>query len=106
MHVIDLLDINGDGHKEVLVQYPTGLHGSELKVFAWQDGEFKPLACLRVATPAGFEFDDFDGDGRVEIKAEETDWSVGLPYVRAPRLHLLFRWNGSDFVEISRFRVC
>jgi hypothetical protein len=99
---IDYVDVNADGQKELLVQYPTGAHGSALKILGWQAGEFKQLASLGVGTPVGFEFGDFDGDGRVEIKTEETDWSVGLPYVSAPRSMLLIRWNGADFVEVSR----
>lgn len=102
--IIDLIDVNGDGYEELLLQRPTGAHGSELKVFAWQSGEFKEIAQLGVGTPAGFDFGDFDGDGRVEIKAEEVDWSTGEPYVSAPRLTILFRWNGTGFAEIARQR--
>jgi hypothetical protein len=101
---VAFLDVNGDGHEELLVQYPTGSHGSELKIFGWQDGEFKQLARLGVGTPTGFDFGDFDGDGRIEIRTEETDWTPNQPYVSAPRLLLLFRWHGTDFVEISRQR--
>jgi hypothetical protein len=99
---IDYVDVNEDGQKELLVQYPTGAHGSALRVLAWQNGKLEELAALGVGTPVGFEFGDFDGDGRVEIRTQETDWSVGLPYVRAPRSVLLLRWNGTKFVEVSR----
>lgn len=99
---INYLDVNQDGQKELLVQHPTGAHGSTLCIFEWKDGKFNQLAELRTDTPVGFEFGDFDGDGKVEIKTEETDWSVGAPYVSAPRTVLLTRWNGSEFKEVSR----
>jgi hypothetical protein len=73
-----------------------------LKVFGWKHGEFGELADLRVGTPVGFDVGDFDSDGKVEIKTEETDWSAGLPYVSAPRVTLLLRWNGSAFEEVAR----
>ena len=99
---IEYIDVNDDGQNELLIQYPTVAHGSALRILAWQNDKFEELASLGVGTPAGFEFGDFDGDGRVEIRTQETDWSVGLPYVRAPRLVLLFRWNGAKFAEVSR----
>jgi len=99
---IDYVDVNEDGQRELLVQYPTGAHGSALRILAWQKGKFEELAGLGVGTPVGFEFGDFDGDGKVEIRTQETDWSVGLPYVNAPRCILLYRWDGTKFVEVSR----
>jgi len=99
---VDCLDVNADGQKELIVQHPTGAHGSALSIFGWRVGKFQKLADLGVGTPVGFEFGDFDGDGRIEIRSQETDWSANLPYVTAPRLTLLFRWNGAEFVEISR----
>lgn len=99
---VDYVDVNGDGLRELLVQYPTGAHGSTLKILVWQDGQFQELSSLGVGTPVGFEFGDFDGDGKVEIRTQETDWTGGLPYVSAPRSVLLFRWNGSKFIEVSR----
>ena len=99
---IDYVDVNEDGQRELLVQYPTGAHGSALRILAWRNGKFDELAGLGVGTPVGFEFGDFDGDGKVEIRTQETDWSAGLPYVSAPRSVLLFRWNGTKFVEVSR----
>jgi hypothetical protein len=99
---VEYIDADGDGKKEMVVQYPGGAHGSQLKVFAWRHGEFTQIGALGVGTPAGFEIGDFDGDGKPEIKTEETDWSAGLPYVSAPRMTLLYRWNGSEFAEVSR----
>ncbi len=100
---VEYVDVDGDGKKELAVQYPAGAHGSQLKVFKWSHhGDFAEIGHLGVGTPVGFDFGDFDGDGKPEIRTEETDWSAGLPYVTAPRMTLLYRWNGSDFVEVSR----
>jgi hypothetical protein len=97
---IDYLDVNEDGQEELLVQFPTGAHGSALKIFTWQNNKFEEFASLSVGTPVGFEYGDFDGDGNVEIRTEETDWNAGLPYVSAPRFVLLFRWNGTKFAQL------
>ena len=99
---IDYADVDGDGKNELLVQYPSGAHGSQLKVFAWRQGDFSEIGALAAGTPAGFDVGDFDGDSRTEIKAEEVDWNAGQPYVTAPRIELLYRWNGSLFEEVSR----
>jgi hypothetical protein len=96
---IEYADVDGDGRNELLVQYPAGAHGSNLKVFGWKQGEFTEIAWLGVGTPVGFDFGDFDGDGKIEIKTEETDWSSGLCYAEAPRIVLMYRWNGTEFEE-------
>ena len=103
--VIDYLDVNEDGERELLVQYPIGAHGSALKILVWRDARFNEISTLTVGTPTGFEIGDFDGDGKTEIRTQETDWSVGLPYASAPRLFLFFRWNGSTFMEVHRERL-
>lgn len=102
---IDYADVDCDGEEELLIQYPVGVHGSALKIFGWRDGELYELARLSVGTPAGFQFGDFDGDGMIEIKTQETDWTAGLPYVTAPQIVLLMRWNGTEFKEVSRERL-
>jgi hypothetical protein len=99
---VDYIDINADGRRELLVQFPSGAHGCALRILGWKGTGFEELARLSVGTPVGFEFQDFDGDGQIEIKTQETDWSAGLPYVTAPRLTLLFRWSGNGLVEVSR----
>jgi hypothetical protein len=95
-------DVNDDGQEEMLIQYPVGAHGSVLKVFGWRGSEFGELASLSAGTPVGFDISDFDGDGKIEIRTEETDWTTGLPYVNAPRIVLLMRWDGTRFTEVSR----
>lgn len=101
---IDFRDVNNDGTRELLVQHPAGAHGSALHVLAWRDGEFHESGSLRTDTPVGFEFADFDGDGNTEIRTKETDWSAGLPYVEAPRFEVLFRWDGTTFIQIAKNR--
>jgi hypothetical protein len=99
---VNYMDLDGDGRGELLVQGPTGAHGSELRILDWKDRRFRQVANLTVGTPAGFEFGDFDGDGKIEIKTQEVDWSTGVSYVTAPRLDLWFRWDGTGFIEVSR----
>ena len=99
---VDYVDVNEDGQEELLVQYPAGAHGCALKILAWRGSQFEELANVGTGTPFGFEFGDFDGDGKIEIKTQETDWSSGLPYASAPRVVLLLRWNGAGFVEVTR----
>lgn len=100
---IEYLDVNADGKNELLVQGSSGVHGTLLIIFTWCDGSFRELARLRSGTPTGFDFGDFDGDGRIEIRTEETDWQADVPYVSAPRLITLIRWDGKEFKEVSRF---
>jgi hypothetical protein len=102
---VDYLDVNADGERENLVQYPSGAHGCMLKILGWHGGQFQELAYLGVGTPVGFEFGDFDRDGKIEIRTQEIDWSAGLPYATAPRLVLLLRWDGTSFIEVSREKL-
>lgn len=95
-------DIDGDGSDEVLIQFPAGAHGSGLKVFGRRDHDLVEIGDLRTGTPVGFEIRDVDGDGRIEISTEETDWTAGQPYVSAPRLRVVYRWDGKAFAEVSR----
>jgi hypothetical protein len=99
---VDCIDVNEDGLDELLVQYPSGAHGCALKVLAWRGDRFEELAQVNTGTPVGFEFGDFDADGKIEVKTEETDWSAGLPYATAPRVVLLFRWDGTRLAEVLR----
>lgn len=101
---IDFMDVDNDGDRELLVQHPAGAHGSSLHILAWRAGEFYEIGFLRSDTPVGFEFADFDGDGKTEIKTKETNWRVGLPYVDAPRFDVLYRWNGESFARVVKNR--
>jgi len=95
-------DVNNDSRNELLVEYPCGAHGTVLNIYGWQNDEFELIGKLTSGTPEGFEIGDFDADGRIEITSKETDWDTNLPYASAPRLIVMYRWNGSDFEKILR----
>jgi hypothetical protein len=94
-------DVNNDSRNELLVEYPAGAHGIVLNVYGWKDHEFTLIGGLSSGTPEGFEVGDFDDDGRIEITSKETDWDTDLPYVSAPRMTVMYRWNGRDFEKLK-----
>jgi hypothetical protein len=98
-------DVDNDGQDELLVEFPAGAHGSGLQVFGWRDWEFVKIGELATGHASGFEVYDFDGDGRLEIGAVETDWDQGESYLTAPMLKIWYRWNGSEFAEVQRTRL-
>jgi hypothetical protein len=104
MTYIRYADVNNDSRNELLVEYPGGAHGTVLNVYGWKDQEFVMIGQLGSGTPEGFQVGDFDGDGRIEISSKETDWDVGLPYVSAPRMTVIYRWNGVEFEKIKEIR--
>jgi hypothetical protein len=55
------LDINGDGHEQVLMNHTGGGDSSQLLVYAWHDDSLGRLGADRAA-PLGLEL---DGEGRV-----------------------------------------
>jgi len=95
-------DVNGDGVPEVLVQFPVGAHGSALQVFGVRGSRFELMGELASGTPEGFDVEDYDGDGRLEVVARETDWSAGEPYATAPRITVYYRLGPRGFIEVSR----
>ena len=97
-------DVNNDSRNELLVEYPAGAHGIVLNVYGWKDHEFTLIGGLSSGTPEGFEVGDFDDDGRIEITSKETDWDTDLPYVSAPRMTVMYRWNGRDFEKLKEIR--
>jgi hypothetical protein len=104
---VDYADVDGDGRNELLVQYPSAAHGNTLLVYGFRDGmgwDFTLLDELGSGTAAPFEVRDFDNDGKLEIALQEADWSTDLPYYLAPRLKLLYRWNGKKFGEVGRIK--
>ncbi len=104
---VDYADVDGDGRKELLVQYPTGAHGNTLLVYGFRGHlgwELTLLDELGSGTPAPFEVRDFDNDGKLEVALSETDWSTDLPYYLAPRMKLLYRWNGKQFEQVGQIK--
>jgi hypothetical protein len=99
---ISFADVDNDGTQELLVQYLAGEHGNALQVFGWRDAQYVEIARTGVGVPVPFEFGDFDGDGRIEISGQESDWSTGLPYSLVPRYSFRLRWEVDGFQEVWR----
>lgn len=97
---IDVKDLDGDGKQELLIQYPYGAHGSMLKVFGRRNYDFEEIGELSSGTPCGFKIADFDLDGHLEIKTIES--SENYPYALVLRDSVFYRWDGNQFLEISR----
>jgi hypothetical protein len=104
MASISFVDVNYDSRNELLVQHPTGNHGTLLKIYGFVDSDFHKLAELGCGTPEGFRFYDYDGDGKIEIVARETDWSAGQSYVDSPRMSIIYKWKGNDFVQVGEIK--
>ena len=99
-HIISYADVDGDGNNELLIQYPFGVHGSELRVLSWKNFKFVQIARLGSDTPTYFWVEDFDSDGTLEILTIETDSKHDLPYVYGLREKVVYKWNGKKFVVI------
>jgi hypothetical protein len=102
--IVSFADVDNDGKQEFLVQYLSGAHGNSLQVLGWRNHEYVQITHLSVGVPVPFEFDDFDGDGSIEIQGKESDWSTGLPYSLVPRYSFRLRWDGNQFREVWRER--
>jgi hypothetical protein len=97
-------DLNGDGTPELLVEYISGPHSSALQVFGLQLWDFKLIAELFIDTPFGFDLEDIDGDGVLEVSVVETARDTGLPYVMGLRDRVGYKLVDGEFKEISRVR--
>jgi cbb3-type cytochrome oxidase subunit 3 len=97
-----IVDIDGDGEDELLVQYPFGLHNAALRVFGIKDHEFRMLDEIDVDTMAGFIVEDVDHDGKLEVKTLEVSPAANQPYVCGFRDEVLFRFNNGKFDEVGR----
>ncbi|PSF27793.1 hypothetical protein C7H19_24865 [Aphanothece hegewaldii CCALA 016] len=100
---IDLQDLDGDGQPELLIQYPYGAHGAVLKIFGRAESDFTQLGEFFSDTLFGFEVDDFNKDGFLEIKSIETH--EGFVYATALRDEVIYRWNGQKILEIFRRKL-
>jgi hypothetical protein len=100
-----IVDIDGDGEDELLVQYPHGLHNATLRVFGIKNHKFKLLDQISVDTMAGFLVEDVDGDGRLVVKTLQVSPAANLPYACGFRDEVRFRLNNGKFEEVGRKRL-
>ena len=97
-----VVDIDGDGEDELLIQYPHGAHNATLRVFGIKNHKFKLLDQITVDTMAGFVVEDVDHGGRLEVKTLEVSPAANLPYVCGFRDEVWFRLINGKFVEVGR----
>ena len=95
-------DLDGDGTDELLIEAISGAHSSVLLVYGMRSWEFEKLAELNSTTINGFDIQDFDNDGRLEVETVEIAGRLGLPYVFGLRDRVTHRLVGSTFQEIAR----
>lgn len=101
-HVSAYLDVDNDGKKELLVESGTGPHGAKLDIFRLAEGQVILIGSLANETGAGFSCRDFDEDGRIEIRTQDTDATATEPHATA---EIDYRWNGISFGEARRRRI-
>lgn len=95
-------DITGDGQSELLVEYDMGAHSSGLKVFAWRDFDLRCIGELWSDSETSFEVGDFDGDGRHEVRAYQSDPAAfNLPYAARPWVQVIYRWQNDGFIMVA-----
>lgn len=99
------IDIDKDGRKELVVQYPIGAHGTALQIFGFRDYEFRLIGETSTDTPAGFTIEDIDNDGKVEIITHEVSIDADLPYVMGFRDEVWYRFENDNFVEVKRINL-
>ena len=99
-------DLNGDGRDEFLVEYVSGPHSTTLQVYGFKRGgyEFRKLGELSQSTPLGFELEDIDNDGAVEVTAVEVAEEPGLPFVFGLRDRVTYKLGGRGFKEVRRIQ--
>ncbi len=99
------IDLDKDGIKELVVQYPIGAHGTALQVFGFRDYEFRLVGETSTDTPAGFTIEDIDNDGKFEIITHEVSTDADLPYVMGFRDEVWYRFENDNFVEVKRINL-
>ena len=95
-------DLNGDGRDEVLIEVISGAHSSTLMVYGLDHWEFKKLAELHSTTMNGFDIQDSDGDGFLEVETVEIARRPDLPYVFGLRDRVTHKLVGDTFEEVGR----
>lgn len=99
------IDLDKDGKKELVIQYPIGAHGTALQVFGFRDYEFRLINETSTDTPAGFKFEDVNNDGKFEIITHEVSLKADLPYVMGFRDEVWYRFENDEFVELKRINL-
>jgi len=96
---LSLLDINADGHMEVLSLQAMGASGETLYVLAWQDQTFA------FWQPQGGQFDGLDrfGDNGVRTKDLDGDGTLEIlaHYGPAASQFDVYRWDVSTYVYVE-----
>lgn len=99
-------DVDGDGEKELLISYMVDPYSSALKIFKWQTVDFTSEFTVigEIVPILGFEVNDFDVDGKVEIMTFQDDPDTGLPHAAGLHINVLYKWKEGRFSEISRHK--
>ena len=93
---LEVRDINGDGHLEILCLQAMGAAGQTLQVFAWSEGDYGLLY------PHGGRFDGQDAFSENAVRLEDVDGDglaeILAGYGPAARLTDVYGWDGRAYV--------
>ena len=88
-------DVTGDGKPNLVLGHWSGAAGCCYRLEIFEVGsEFRKVADIDLQRSAGAEFADVDGDGRLELVAEDwtfAEWHAPLADSPAPQVILRFR---------------
>ena len=88
-------DVTGDGKPNLVLGHWSGAAGCCYRLEIFEVGsEFRKIAGIDLQRSAGAEFADVDGDGRLELVAEDwtfAEWHAPLADSPAPQVILRFR---------------
>ncbi len=92
-------DLDGDGRKEILVPTRGWTRGGRIYVFRSDGSNFPgwPKSLSGNNVSGGITAADLDGDGKLEVIAQERAWPAGYVHV--------FRWNGTKFPGAWPFKL-
>ena len=95
-------DLDGDGTDELLVEVTSGPHSTTLLVYQLRDWNFSKLAELSSTTINGFDIQDSDGGGVLEVETIEVAKRPELPYAFGLRDRVTHRLIEGQFMEVAR----
>ncbi len=92
-------DLDGDGKKEILVPTRGWTRGGMIYVFRADGSNFPgwPKSLNNNNVSGGITAADLDGDGKLEVIAQERAWPAGYVHV--------FRYNGAKFPGAWPFKL-